>query len=184
MISKSIAYRLILLLVAGVLLAACGGAPASPTTAPVVATQANAGPSAGQPTEAMPAYPNPPVSSPVEGAGYPAPGVQQSPIQVVKPDGQAVSLGSAELANAVATSVTAGGQSYQGIPLSTVVLLAGIQDYTQLVISGASNSVTLDKDKVTQDTLVSYSDQGLPQLVSGTLPADQWVKDITKIEVK
>jgi hypothetical protein len=182
MTSKSIAYRLLLLLVASMLLAACGGTPASPTVP--AATQGSATSGAGQPTEALPAYPNPPAASAVNGAGYPAPGSQHSPVQVVKPDGQTLSLGDAELSNAVASSVTAGGQSYQGVPLNTVVLLAGIQNYTQLIITGASNTVTLDKDKVTQDTLVSFSDQGLPQLVSGTLPADQWVKDITKIEVK
>lgn len=175
---KPVAFHLLIVMVLfSVFLAACGGAATPTTTAPTTNAPA---PKATQPGAA---YPGPEVSSaqPTAESGYPAPSAGSS-LQIVKPDGSTVTLSISDLQNVVTVETKSGDQTLQGYPLNAVLLAAGASDYTQVVVSGATTA-TFTKEQLTPDALIVFPQGASPQLV-GNIPADQQVKDITKVEVK
>ena len=180
---KTLSVLFMAFITASLLLSACG------TTGPAPAPKGGATPS----SEAYPAVTGneayPPASQ-ATGAStgneaYPAGDTTQSAFQiaVTKPDGTIATLRMTELSQIPIQQITAGTEVIMGYPLPAILTAAGIQDYQQVAISGASNSLQLSKDKVNNQVLL-YTKDGQLDVAGASLPAEQWVNGITKIEVK
>ncbi len=103
--------------------------------------------------------------------------------QIASPDGVIRPVSLDELKRLPSLKLDMPG-SEEGPKLADVLLQAGIADYSQVTITGSSGSIVLTKDQVTGRVILDYTNRGTMKLASPDIPKDQWVKDITNIEVK
>jgi hypothetical protein len=189
MLKKTLPLLLAILFTTSLVLSACGGT--APTSAPApkgeaTTTGSNAYPPTTQ-SGGSEAYP--PASQPTAATSgneaYPAGNSTQSAFQIAitKADGSSATLRMAELSQISIQQITAGTTVLMGYPLPAILTAAGIQDYQQVTFTGASSSLQLTKDKVT-DKVILYTKDGQLSVAGTDIPADQWVTGITKIEVK
>lgn len=80
--------------------------------------------------------------------------------------------------------VDAGGKTQQGPKLLDVLKAAGVTDFSQVVVTGAwKETYALKREQVDDKVLLDISNRGTAKLASPSIPKEQWVKDIVKIEV-
>jgi hypothetical protein len=187
MSKKTLSGIISFMILAAILLSACGGgAPtAQPKSEPTTAgSEAYPATTEGTGNQAYPAGGEPTVDTSGNQA-YPAGEATSSEFQILvaKPDGSTATLGSKELSTINIIQVTADSQVVMGYPLPAILTAAGIQDYQQVTFTGASNSLQLTKDKVNDQTVL-YTKDGQLNVAGVDIPKDQWVSGITKIEVK
>jgi hypothetical protein len=152
-----------------------------------------------QATNTAPAQPTPTSSSaqgyppaapvPTTDPGYPAPANSQSNnpypapngngLQITGSNGQAKTVALADL-NALAKSSV---DSESGPKVSDVIKLGGITDFASLEFTGSNGSVTLTKDKITDQVILSLANNTITLVLGGT-PKEQWIKDVSGIKAK
>ena len=105
-------------------------------------------------------------------------------IELTKPDGSTAAIKDTDLRAMPLAQITAGDTVENGILLGALLNAQGITDFQQVTVTGSGGNLTLSKDQVTQDVILSFTQDGSVQLVDSTRAADQWVKGVNKIEVK
>ena len=160
-------------------LALITGCEEAPTAAPAAAVPPTSSDSQAYPPvvsapadqSGYPAQANPPANS-----AYPAPGGNS--LQIIASNGQATTMLLADL-NALPKS-SVGSES--GPKVSDVIKLGGISDFATLAFTGSNGSITLTKDKVTDQVILSLANNTITLVLNGT-PQEQWIKDVSGITV-
>ena len=177
---KTISYILFVFLMGTILLTACGG-----SVKPVEATPVLAGTKSAYP---VPVQKNTPVGYPAASqpdqpnaaAAYPADGIV---LQVVKADGQVVSLDFKGLAALAKQNVTLDNKQVNVSKLSDTLSLAGISAPNKVTLTGTSGQLELSKDQVAQAYLDVTANGTIRLLVQG-VPPDKWLTGVSGIKVE
>jgi hypothetical protein len=83
-----------------------------------------------------------------------------------------------------------GGRPMNGASVRAVLGLAGVQDAQEITVRGTDSTrsgpatVTLPWSGLTDDVLLGVNKRGAAKFFGPNLPGDQWVVDVTEIEVK
>jgi hypothetical protein len=83
-----------------------------------------------------------------------------------------------------------GGRPMNGAPVRAVLALAGVQAAQEITVRGTNSTrsgpaaVTLPWAVLTDDVLLGVNKRGAAKFFGPNLPGEQWVVDVTEIEVK
>ncbi len=106
-------------------------------------------------------------------------------------DGQVLKdLTAAEISGLPQQAPDIGGRPMSGARCRAVLALAGVLDAQTLTIHGTDSTrsgpatVTLPWSAITDDVLLGINQRGAAKFFGATLPGEQWVVDVTEIEVK
>jgi hypothetical protein len=105
-------------------------------------------------------------------------------LQVIKPDGSTVDLKLDDLKKLPLANITVDGKVEEGPKLIDVLKAAGVTDFSQVIVSGSSDTVTLTKAQVDDNTILDFNNHGTLKFASTYIPKANWTKEVTKIEVK
>ncbi|MBK8780738.1 MAG: hypothetical protein IPO22_02815 [Anaerolineales bacterium] len=72
----------------------------------------------------------------------------------------------------------------RGPYLSDVLALAGVTEFTEVTLTGSSNSATLTFEQVNENTILDFNNHGTMKLSSTYIPKANWTKDVSLITVK
>lgn len=156
--------------------AACGDGPDKSDSTPAGDGEATPTRNANE----QPQVPDTPVPNPT-----PIP--NDLPVVQVAHAGKQFSPTQAEFAALPKVSITANGRSYEGVTLSTLTEKAGGQPSSVATIQGTRvdnlrlGAVRFTVSEVGDTTVFFLVDGGHLALASSSIPADQWLKDVTGI---
>jgi hypothetical protein len=124
----------------------------------------------------------PTETSPTGEAGY--------HIKFFLKDKQVASLGITELQTLPKVSLSAFSVSEEGPTLLSVLELAGIKEFTKVQITGmvrgriASAQLTLNRDEITPEVILDFTNRGTAKLAGAKIPQDNWVIDVSEIRAE
>jgi hypothetical protein len=104
--------------------------------------------------------------------------------QVIKLDGTKVGVTIDDLKTLPLRQVTAEGKVEEGPGLLDVLSFAGVMEFTEVVLTGSSNPVTLTREQVDDHTILDFTNHGTVKLASTYISKDNWTKDVAEITVK
>ena len=107
-------------------------------------------------------------------------------------DEQVSSLGLSDLHNLPEVTLTIAGthSDETGPTLSSVLKLAGIQNYNKVTIKGmlkgriATGELTLNKSEVTDNVMFDFNNQGKTKLCGTNIPEANWIIDVSEIYIE
>jgi hypothetical protein len=103
---------------------------------------------------------------------------------------QVASLGLTELHSLPQVTLTIAGKSEIGPTFTSVLELAGIKDYSSVLVSGmlkgrlATGELTLKHSDITGEVILSYNNQGKTKLCGMQIPDTNWIIDVAEIKVQ
>jgi hypothetical protein len=104
--------------------------------------------------------------------------------QVTDAEGNITNFSRDDLKSLTLTAIWIDGKSEEGPTLQAVLNQAGVDEFEQVTLTGASGSLTLMPDQVDPEVILDLSNRGTVQLAAPTLPKEIWIKDITVIMVE
>ena len=104
--------------------------------------------------------------------------------QVIKADGTSLGVTIADLKTLPLAQVEAEGKTEEGPRLLDVLTLAGVTDFTEVMLTGSSNPATLTREQVDNNSFLDFTNHGTVKLATSYVPKPDWTKDVSKIEVK
>lgn len=110
--------------------------------------------------------------------------VSSALFQVIKPDGTRFDVTLDALKTLPLAQVTAEGKVEEGPYLIDVLALAGVTEFTEVILTGSANLVTLTFDQVDENTILDFNNHGTLKLSSTYIPKAEWTKDVAEIMVK
>jgi hypothetical protein len=153
----------------GLALASCGGSSTTshgPNSAPMI--------SSVQPSESTPGLETAPIPPLPAGAL----------LQVVRPDGTAKAFTVADLKALPSTSVTIGTKAYVGPKIFDVLTSAAVSSYVELAVHGDSGRLSLLKDHVTGDTILAFTGASQVTLVAPNIEKSEWIIGADLVQVQ
>jgi hypothetical protein len=123
-----------------------------------------------------------PAAAPTSAPPSPTPGA--AIFQVIKPDGVAVDFTLDDLKQLSLTTIMFEGSPEEGPALLDVLSAAGITDFAEVTLTGSDGRYTYARADVTPEVVLDFNNRGGVKLASPTLPRNERVRDIFKIEVK
>ena len=164
-------------------LAACGD-PAAPNPTAVPAPTLTLAPA---PTSTAAAMPSAAASGRATGTVTPLAGYS---LRVLR-GGQVLKALTAQDIDGLPQQVPEiGGRPMNGAPVRAVLALAGVQSAQEITVRGTDSTrsgpatATLPWSALTDDVLLGVNKRGAAKFFGPNLPGDQWVVDVTEIEVK
>ncbi|HMB22166.1 MAG: hypothetical protein ACM33V_03990 [Chloroflexota bacterium] len=104
--------------------------------------------------------------------------------QVLKPDGTKVAVTIDDLKTLPLKQVTAEGKVEEGPGLLDVLKFAGINEFTEVTLTGTSNPATLTRAQVDDNTILDFTNHDTVKLATSYIPKSNWTKDVAEIVVK
>ena len=140
--------RLLIFILSAMLLVACNQ-QAIPTQVSVVETGAVAD------------YPKTPT------AMQPTP-VADALFQVITPDGRIVGFTWDDLKKLPLAQITAEGKVEEGTKVLDVLQAVGVTDFEKITLTGNNGSLTIDREQVTDDVILDFTNHGTVKLARGS----------------
>lgn len=104
---------------------------------------------------------------------------------VVKPDGSEVGFTWDDLKKLPLAAMTAEGKVEEGVKLMDVLTAAGVNEFTEVSLSGSRSPATLTFEQVQDETtILDFTNHGTVKLATPHVPKADWTKDVARIEVK
>jgi predicted flap endonuclease-1-like 5' DNA nuclease len=103
---------------------------------------------------------------------------------VVKPDGVSQPFGMDDLKKLPLTTIFADGSPQEGPTLLAVLKAAGVAHFQEVAVTGREGTKKLARAGVTSDLVLDFNNRGSVKLASPTMPRDERIRDITRIEIK
>lgn len=100
------------------------------------------------------------------------------------------SLNLTQLQSLPNVSLSAFGKSEEGPTLLLVLELAGVKEFTKVTVVGmvrgrlASGELTLNRDEITGDVILDFTNRGTTKLAGAQIPEDDWIIDVTEIRTE
>lgn len=104
--------------------------------------------------------------------------------QIVKPDDTKVGVTIVDLKTLPLKQVTVEGKIEEGPGLLDVLHFSGVNDFTEVSLTGSSSPATLTDDQVDDNTILDLTNHGTLKLATTYIPKAQWTKDVAEITVK
>lgn len=104
--------------------------------------------------------------------------------QVIKADGASIPFSAADLKALPLAQVEAEGKVEEGPRLLDILQAAGVSEFEEITLTGADGSMTLSAEQVDDQVILDFTNRGTVKLAAANIPKTEWVKDITRIEVK
>ena len=124
-------------------------------------------------------------------ADYPKtpPNLQPTPVsdalfQVIKPDGSTVGFTWDDLKKLPLAQLTIEGKVEEGTKILDVLQAAGVTDFNQINLTGSNGSMTIDREQVTDEVILDFTNRGTVKLAAVDIPKAEWIKDIFEIKVE
>jgi hypothetical protein len=165
---EEVKYRMLTLVaLLTIVLSACG--PAATPTPAATAPDATESPAADSPKTPQALQPTP---------------VAEALFVVVKADGSSRGFTWDALKALPLANIQVKGKVEEGPKLMDILAAAGVTDFTAVTLTGSNGSITLPREQVDDQTILDFTNRGTVKLASTYVPKDDWIKDITRIEVK
>lgn len=103
---------------------------------------------------------------------------------VVKPDGSSQPFRMDDLKKLPLTTIFADGSPQEGPTLLAVLKAAGVAEFQEVAVTGREGTKKLARAEVTDQLVLDFNNRGSVKLASPTMPRDERIRDITRIEVK
>ncbi len=103
---------------------------------------------------------------------------------VILPDGSSVDITLAQLKSLPLAQLTVDGKTQEGPKLMDILTLAGVTDFSEVLLEGSSSPATLTREQVDDNTILDFNNHGTLKLATTYIPKANWTKDISKIIVK
>jgi hypothetical protein len=104
--------------------------------------------------------------------------------QIIKADGTNVGVTVEDLKTLPLAQVEMDGKVEEGPRLLDVLTLAGVTDFSEVILTGSSNPATLTREQVDDHTILDFTNHGTVKLATIYVPKPNWTKDVSTIEVK
>lgn len=171
---NKLAHSLVVSLLIGLLIALAGCAPAAAPAAQ--ATLAPASTASVAPTQQV---------TPTSLSGDASlPALQSGALfRVVKPDGSAVMFTVEDVKALPLAQYMTEGKVEEGPKLLDVLARAGVDEFSEVVISGPKSSQTLTRAQVDDRTVLDLTNRGTVKLATPAIAKADWVKDVDLILV-
>ena len=104
--------------------------------------------------------------------------------EVVKPDGSKIPFLMNDLKNLPLTTMFAEGSPQEGPTLLAVLKSAKVEDFKEVAVTGREGTKILPRSEVTDQLVLDFNNRGSVKLASPTMPRDERIRDITRIEIK
>jgi hypothetical protein len=101
-------------------------------------------------------------------------------------DGSSVPMSLSALRALPYQSITLSGNHEAGPSLTEVLSAAGVQDFSQVTVTGAGGaSMTLTRDQLNDQVILSINKKlGTAKLAAMSIPEPQWILDVNLVSVK
>ena len=129
-----------------------------------------------------PATDNAPVEAATETQAQPA--TSNALFQIVKADGTTFDVTLDAVKALPLATLQAEGKVEEGPYLKDVLALAGVTEFTEVLLTGSSSPVTLTFEQVDENTILDFNNHGTMKLSSTYIPKADWTKDVALITVK
>ena len=103
---------------------------------------------------------------------------------IILPDGSTFAYTDKEQKKAVNVKFKIGTKIVRGPTLLGVLRIAGITQFTQVVITGPKGSLTLLSADIDDKVVLSFTSEDTFKLAGPKIPEDQWIKDVSEIRVQ
>ena len=104
--------------------------------------------------------------------------------QIVKADGTTFDVTLDAIKALPLATLQAEGKVEEGPYLKDVLALAGVTEFTEVLLTGSSSPVTLTFEQVDENTILDFNNHGTMKLSSTYIPKADWTKDVALITVK
>jgi hypothetical protein len=104
--------------------------------------------------------------------------------QIIKADGTKFDVTLDAVKALPLAQLTVEGKVQEGPKLMDVLALAGVTDFSEVILTGSSAPNTLTRAQVDDNTILDFSNRGTMKLATTYIPKAEWTKDITEITVK
>jgi len=104
--------------------------------------------------------------------------------ELVKPDGSKIPFLMNDLKNLPLTTIFADGSPQEGPTLLAVLKSAKVEEFKEVAVTGREGTKTLPRSEVTDQLVLDFNNRGSVKLASPTMPRDERIRDITRIEIK
>jgi hypothetical protein len=107
------------------------------------------------------------------------------PIQVILADGTSVTMEYSTVSKLALQMVDIAGKSEQGPTVPDFLAAAGVTDFTQVTFTGLENrTLTFNRDQLSDSIILALREHPRAvNLMSPTIPTEQWVLHVFKVEV-
>ena len=119
---------------------------------------------------------------PTEAQAQPA--ASNALFQIVKADGTTFDVTLDAIKALPLATLQAEGKVEEGPYLKDVLALAGVTEFTEVLLTGSSSPVTLTFEQVDENTILDFNNHGTMKLSSTYIPKADWTKDVALITVK
>lgn len=104
--------------------------------------------------------------------------------ELVKTDGTKIPFLMKDLKNLPLTTIFADGSPQEGPSLLAVLKSAKVDDFKEVVVTGREGTKKLARSELTEQLVLDFNNRGSVKLASPTMPRDERIRDITRIEIK
>ena len=104
--------------------------------------------------------------------------------ELVKPDGSKVAFRMNDLKNLPLTTIFADGSPQEGPTLLAVLKSSKVENFKEVAVTGREGTKYLPRTEVTDQLVLDFNNRGSVKLASPTMPRDERIRDITRIEIK
>ncbi len=122
-----------------------------------------------------------PVQAPTQAS---QPAASNALFQIVKADGEKFAVTLDALKALPLAQITVDGKVQEGPKLIDILALAGVTDFTEVLLTGSSSPVALTRVQVDDNTILDFTNRGTVKLATTYIPMPDWTKDISEITVK
>jgi hypothetical protein len=104
--------------------------------------------------------------------------------EIIRSDGSSVNVTIADLKTLPLVQVSIDGKVEEGPGLLDILAFAQVTDFRGVTLTGSSNSATLTREQVDDNTILDFTNHGTVKLATTYIPKPNWTEDVSKIEVK
>ena len=103
---------------------------------------------------------------------------------VIKPDGVSQPFRMDDLKKLPLSTIFADGSPQEGPTVLAVLKAAGVVGFQEVALTGREGTKKLTRADVTDQLVLDFNNRGSVKLVSPTMPREERIRDITRVEVK
>lgn len=103
---------------------------------------------------------------------------------VIKPDGSSQPFRMDDLKKLPLTTIFADGSPQEGPTVLAVLKAASVGEFEEVAVTGREGTKKLVRADVTEQLVLDFNNRGSVKLASPTMPRDERIRDITRIEIK